>query len=407
MARRERLQAVWIALACAVVLLILFGLILAFLAARPVGRISASAIFVTASAVVLLLLAAAFHRARPRAGSAAALAGLAWALPIAVGDAHALERTMVYGERSVRYDGGSSDLDVVLTVVGCLVIFAVVGLSIVGADRRRDRAVYRIGWCAVVLGAIAVALPLVKWGRPDPDGYVESLEVRATLQEGESLRLGGNDFRYGRAAREDVYDDCALLGVSQAPRVARLLDRDEPCPPIRVLLDPRGDLAVVARGDQAEVAFRVADARAVSVSVRTLASRVAAPIAWRIAGAGSLVLGVLLLGVAARLRRRAASFSGRDAHHDGGGFVVFPDGVRLLLPVSAALPVGAITLYGEMERAASYRDLPGPTFRAARAGSLGARRASDRDLAAALAAIALTVVVIGTTPLVVAGIYGF
>jgi hypothetical protein len=378
------------------------------------SRMTASATFAATVALTLLAHIGVVHRTAPRSVIMAAAGALVWAVPVAIGDAMALGSTLVdVQEHGPKCGNGVMGLVFVVGPIGLVMLLgAAVTLSFIAQSRALDFAIHQLARIAAAFGVIVVAVSLLGLGREDPDTYFDTFPRQAVLEEGQEIRLGGHVLRYEHVQ----IDECRLIGVAGAlpPNAYDGYPMPLRCPNIGIFLDPRGDLAIVKQLDQPSrptIAFRVADAVALRLTVSDLGDRLAAPIGWRIGGAASVFLALSLLVAAGRIRRRAGALAGRDALHHGGGWVgvavACGEGMApVLCPVAASLPIGPIVLFGEQERPATYREVPVPSFRAARAGSLEASRVSLHDLAAALAAIALAVVVFGVTPLVVARFYG-
>jgi hypothetical protein len=212
-----------------------------------------------------------------------------------------------------------------------------------------------------------------------------------------------------------------VVGISHSPLIAvfpgapvewrGVRESDPVCPRIRILADPLGDFAFIVRDDDPTLhpllAFRVADTQAVNFSAPMVAGRLSPPLGWTIGTLGAVMCALPLLVLARRIRRRADSLVGREGQHLGGGRVAFDgssEGENI--PLATQLPLGPVVLFGETKRVPSYRHAPGADYRGVSAGTMESLRSAFLDRAATMNAIALAALVLGTTPLLVARIYG-
>jgi hypothetical protein len=195
--------------------------------------------------------------------------------------------------------------------------------------------------------------------------------------------------------------ECQLSGLAETQLLSMT---DDECPPLRLFMDPRGDLAVLD-GKQ-HLAFRLDTGATIAISADRISDRTAPPVGWTVGAGLGGSLGLCLYFVAQRIRRRAARIEGIEAEHLGLGTVRLPGGKSVIVAAAAALPLGAIVLTDPTERAPTYRLTGTPTFEAAFPGKLADLRAIRTDLAASCAAIALAAATLGATPLVVERVLG-
>jgi hypothetical protein len=317
-------------------------------------------------------------------------------------------------------------------LVGLVVVGGSLALTLAGARRAIDRAVRMTAGLGLGLGAILVILAWAKSGRQEPDTYLTSLPTVAVLDAGQGARLAGHDLRYERTlspARRPWPDDvvelrCVIIGVVGASPIMERAgleadlekEYETSCPRVRLLVDPRGDLAFVVSDDvrRAEtlprLSFRTVDASAIEISTSKIADRLAPPRGWRIGGAGAVACGGFLMLCFARLRRRAWSVIGREGYHRGGGLVELSSSELLVtvgVPAASGLPVGPVVISGKGVPATAYpRDRPTLSFHHARVGTLASLRMELSDRATSMSALALSALVLGLMPLLISRLYG-
>jgi hypothetical protein len=390
-------------------------------AARP--RMSTSALFAALVALVLIGFVAITRRRHPRAGALAACHAVAWAPFVALGTWAALDTPIVHGARFACGTGLMAFL-LFAVPVGAIVLFAMgIGAGVGFVHRSTNRALRTVAVGATAVALIAFAFAAPRLGRPDPDTFLESLSIVGEIGVDADVKLGATSLAYRRVMVTDppsaVPDEgpgqplppraeCQLTGLE---RMETFYPVDDRCPALRLLRDSGHDLAVIdspaaGRTGAGSIAFRPSNGEELELSPKSVADRIAPPIGWTIAAALGGMFGAALVLAASRARRRAAALDGTEAQHVGDGYVVLPNGDRVLVDVAAQLPVGPVVLDGGAERLPTYRIMGAPTFVSARAGTLDVHREAMTDLAASFDAMAIAVAVLGGTPLVVARVLG-
>ena len=394
--------------------------VLGGVASRP--RVSTTAIFAVLVALFLTGFVALTRRRRPRAGVLAACHALAWAPFIAVGAWQAIDEGIVHGH--VRGCGtGLMGLLIFAVPVGGFALFAggiAAGAAL--AHRVADRALRTLAVGATGLALVAFAFAAPRVARPDPDTYLASLAVAGDLRADSEVQLLGRSFTYHRVVVTDppfpqqdngpgdplpARAECQLTGLD---RMETFYPGSGACPVLRFRFDPGHDLAVIDASpssiDVTPVAFHPSDGEQLGFSAVTVADRIGPPIGWTVGAALGGLIGAAFVVAASRLRRRAAALDVIEAQHVGNGYVVLPNGDRVLVDAAAELPVGAVVLGGATEQLPTYRIMGVPTFASARPGTLALLRSASTDLAASLDGIAIAAAALGATPLIVARIAG-
>lgn len=386
-------------------------------------RFSVSAAFTVLAALVLVVFVALARKRYPRAGIAAACHAVAWA-PFMVGCAwKALDAAIVHGDRLGCGTGQMAFAMIFTPFFAGFFMFVGLGAGVRFAREGTDRVIRTLAITTTSLTVLASAFALAHSGRPDPDGYLSSLETVGEIGVESDVTLAGRTFHYVRANSEwppvratdppesalatTMLAECRLHGLDP---MQTFYPGEGPCPRLRVRVDRGAGLAIVdAIGPAAAsspVAFRPSNGATLTVTAASLAGRIAPPVGWT-AGAGlgaTMALG-LLFG-ARSLRRRAAAIAGWEALHTGDGRVILANGDELRADVAAHLPVGPVVLACPKESAATYRTTGTPTFGVARAGSLAQLRRASTDLASSLDGIALAAALLGGIPLFVARLFG-
>jgi|GEM_PF-2528574 len=409
---RTVLAALPVALTLPLVALVALG----FRGCAPSARFSMSAAFAVLASITLAAFVALTHRSRPRAGVLAACHALAWVPFLAVSAWQSIDAAIV--SRPVRGCGTGLMAFVVFAAPVGAIVSLVLGTAagIVFVRRGADRASRSVAVAATGLALVAFAFAGARMARPDPDTYLASLEPAAELHAGESVQIGGRDYRYERGAPTDPIPVRTMEGGAVLPpRVdCILLGADEPkpfyaptgtCATLRLRVDHRADLVVVDAprdADLGRVAFLASTGMTTSVSPATVADHIAPPIGWTIgAGLGGLI-GAACVLAASRARRRAAAIDAREGKHSGGGVVELVTGETLRVDAAAGLPLGPVVLGHIGEQLPTYRQTGTPTFGAAWPGTLADMRGKLTDLATSLDAVAIAAAMLGATPLLVA-----
>jgi hypothetical protein len=386
------------------------------------ARVSTSAVFAALVALFLIGFVALTRRRRPRAGALAACHAFMWLPFVAIGAWQALDTPIVQGYGRNCGTGLMAFLMLAVPVGGFALFGIGIGAGVGLAHRSTNRALRAgaVAATAVALIALAFAAPLI--GRPDPDTYLASLPVVGELRADADVQLLGRSFTYRRVSVTDppsVPDEgpgqplppraeCQLSGLD---RMETFYPAGDGCPALRVLDDAGHDLAVIdspasGRTGAGSIAFHPSNGEELAVSVQSVADRIAPPIGWIFGAALGGIFGAAFVFAASRIRRRAAALAGTEAQHVGNGYVVLPNGDRVLVDVAAELPLGPVVLDAGTERLPTYRIMGAPTFVSARAGTLAVHGEAMTDLAASLDAIAIAVAALGGAPLVVARIIG-
>lgn len=389
---------------------------------EPRPRVSTTAIFTVLVALFLAGFVALTRRHRPRAGVLAACHALAWAPFITVGAWQAIDDGIVHVHMRGCGTGLMAMLVFAVPVGGFALLAAGIAAGAALAHRGTDGALRTLAALATGLALVAFVFAAPRMGRPDPDTYLASLPVAGELRADSDVELLGRSFQYHRVTVPDPpFPEAA--GASGEPLPTRAecqltgLDRMETyypgfgaCPVLRVRIDPGHDLAVIDAPDPSSgvppTAFHPSSGAQLGISAATVADHIGPPIGWTFGAAFGGLVGAAFVVAAMRVRRRAAALDGIEAEHVGNGFVVLPNGDRLLVDAAAELPVGAVVLGGATEQLPTYRIMGVPTFASARRGTLATLRSASTDLAASLDGIAIAAAALGATPLVVARLAG-
>ena len=387
---------------------------------RP--RVSTAAIFTVLATLFLTGFVALTRRRHPRAGVLAACHALAWAPFIAIGAWQAIDEGIVQGQVRGCGTGLMAMLVFAVPVGGIALLAGGIAAGAVLAHRETDRAIRTVAAGATGLALVAFGFAAPRLARPDPDTYLASLRVAGEVHSGSDVELLGRSFQYQRVAVTDppfpetagirgeplpTRSECQLTGLD---RMETYYPGSGTCPVLRLRVDPGHDLAVLdapdASSGNAPIAFHPSSGEQLGISAVTVADRIGPPIGWTFGAALGGLVGAAFVVAATRVRRRAAALDGIEAEHVGNGFVVLPNGDRVLVDAAAELPVGAVVLGGTTEQLPTYRTTGVPTFASARRGTLATLRSASTDLAASLDGIAVAAAVLGVTPLVVARFAG-
>jgi hypothetical protein len=387
-------------------------------------RVSTAATFTALVAPFLAGFVVLTRRRRPRAALLAACHALAWAPVIAIGAWQAIDAGIVQGHMRGCGTGVMAMFMVAIPVGGFALLAGGIAAGALLAHRETDRALRILAFVATALALVAFAFALPRVGRPDPDTYLASLTLEGELRTESEVQMAGRSFVYRRVnvAEPPVQQvgegpgdplpprvECQLSGLGS---VETFYAGAASCPVLRVRIDPGHDLAVLDAapyGDSSGVvpiAFRPSTGEELGITAATVADRIGPPIGWTLGAAMGGLAGAAFAIAAARARRRASSLVGVEAEHTGNGWVVLPDGDRVLVDPAATLPVGAVVLGEVTEQLPTYRLMGVPRFASARPGTLALLRCAATDLAASLDGIAIAVAVLGATPLIVARIAG-
>jgi hypothetical protein len=386
-------------------------------------RVSTAATFAALVAPFLAGFLALTRRRRPRAALLAACHALAWSPAIAIGAWQAIDAGIVQSHTRGCGTGIMAMFMVAVPVGGFALLAGGIAAGALLAHRETDRALRTVAILATGLALVAFAFALPRVARPDPDTYLASLTLEGELRADSEVQLAGRQFRYHRVTVAQPLEQDEGTGAPPLPERAECqllgLDRVETsypgagsCPVLRVRIDPGHDLAVLdaapsrSGGGVAPIAFHPTSGEELGITAVTIADRIGPPIGWTVGAAIGGLAGAAFAIAAGRVRRRAASLAGVEAEHTGNGWVILPDGHRLLVDSAAALPVGAVVLGEVTEHLPTYRLTGVPRFGSARTGTLALFRSAATDLAASLDGIAIAVAVLGATPLVIARIAG-
>lgn len=411
------------ALPAAILLPLVAGLTVGVRALAPTPRFSIAATFTLLVAIFLVTFVTMTRSRRPRAGVLAACHALAWAPFVAVGVWSALDDGIVAAPAGFGCGLGLTGLFAIsIPLFGLFLLLCGISLGVMLAKRSTDGLIRKaaVAFASVSLFAFAFALPRV--ARPDPDTYLASMILAGEIPpDGSQLTIAGRPFHYERVAVVDrgpsppdeqeqsplPRSECQLTGLAA---METYYPAQGACPLVRVRVDRKGDLAVLESGYAGEaphyIAFRPSNGIAIAIPAQLISDRIGPPIGWTIgAGVGGLI-GAVLLVASKRMRRRAQELRGYEGEHTGQGWVELDDGRRFVVDAAADLPLGEVVLGDIEERIPTYREAGAPAFRAVWAGRLADLRNARSDVAASVDAIALTVAVLGATPLVVARILG-
>lgn len=393
----------------------------AVLASGP--RMSTAATFAALVALSLSGFLALTRRRRPRAALLAACHALAWSPFLAIGAWQSIDAGIVQGHTRGCGTGIMAFYMIAVPVGGFALLAGGIAVGALLARREADRALRSVAVIATALALVAFAFALPRVARPDPDTYLASLPLEGELRTDSDVHLASRDFRYQRVTVTDPplpqpdegpgdplppRIECQLSGLD---RVETYYVGAAACPVLRVRMDPGHDLAVLdatpySTSGVAPVAFHPSSGAELGISAVTVADRIGPPIAWTFGAAIGGLAGAAFVVAAARARRRAARLAGTEAHHTGGGWVVLPNGDRVLVEGAKGLAVGDVVLGEITEQLPTYRIMGVPRFASARPGTLASFRSATTDLAASLDGIAIAVAVLGATPLIVARVAG-
>jgi hypothetical protein len=391
-------------------------------ASRP--RVSTMALFMMLVTTLLVGFVTLTRRRTPRAGVLAACHALAWAPFIGVCAWQAIDTALVQ-ESGFRCGTGLMGLIMLAVPIGgfALLVLGIAAGALL-AHRATDGALRSAAVVATALAVIAFAFAAPRMKRPDPDTYLDSLQLAGEIRADSETSLLGRRFDYRRVVVTDPVAPAPAPGEAPVepppPRIECRLTGlaatqtyypdTRPCPTLRVRVDQGHDLAVIDGPELYSLAytsaFRPSTGEQLAIAPITVADHIGPPIGWTISAALGALAGAAFLLAARRVRRRTSAWAGVDGEHVGNGAVVLANGDRILVDAAAPLPVGAVVLGGAQQQLPTYRLMGVRTFASARPGTLAAFRSARTDLAASLDAIAIAAAALGATPLVVARIAG-
>lgn len=290
--------------------------------------------------------------------------------------------------------------------IGTSFLFAVVVTR--RARPMLDRAVHMAATLAIVaLLPLSVAAAWHGRGRPDPDGYVASLPVVATLPPMGSAASSKESIGGVEIERTQI------RGGMDLPRCQMKIDgtpaeRIEDCDAIEVRRDPRGDILVFLpdRAPQKSavwplMAYRLSRARVIDVGVTDVAPLVSAPRGWIATGLAASAFGLLaLLGALRAQRSRALAARLTDARHEGGGWLALDLAhARVHVPSAQTMSVGPVAVELRGGGAAAYRTTGAPIIGRVHPGSVADLVRNASDVATGRASLALLALACGLAPL--------
>jgi hypothetical protein len=390
-------------------------------ASRP--RVSAMAIFMILVTTLLAGFVTLTRRRKPRAGVLAACHALAWTPFIGMCAWQAIDSAIVQ-DSGLRCGTGLMGLIMLAVPIGGFALLALgIAAGALLAHRATDGALRTAAVGATALALIAFAFAAPRMMRPDPDTYLDSLQVAGELRADSETSLLGRRFDYGGVLTDPILSapapgeapvepppsriECQLTGLATTVTYYPWAPR---CPVLRVRVDQGHDLAVIDAPDQnifaPVTAFRPSSGEQLAIAPVTVADHIGPPIGWTIGAALGALAGAAFLLAARRVRRRTSAWASIEGEHVGNGAVVLANGDRILVDAAAELPVGAVVLGGAQQQLPTYRLMGVRTFASARPGTLAAFRSARTDLAASLDGIAIAAAALGATPLVVARIAG-
>jgi hypothetical protein len=363
------------------------------------GLLSTSGMFAAVVAIALGATLALSWRTVPRAGTAAALGVLAWAIGIALLVGTSIDDPIV-SDRAVRCGTGLMGFYmIVLPLLGAALVSGSIALAAAAANRAVDPFVRIAAPIAVVMACAACAHGAAR-GRPTAAAFVQTLPPNGDVRVGETIAIASQTVRYAETTANDAPEPMCLLHVgSQSADYWR-------CPSLRLRYDTPSRMLFVtpvddAGGEGAASAFAIDTGAVVAVRPSMLPGRIAPPRAWPLNAATFGGLSLLLLVASRAIRRRV---EGTEATHEGEGAIAV-DGVTVLVPTAIGLPVGPVVVRCA-DASPGYRTHAGPSIVSVEAGTLESIAAAEKDRVTSVLASALAIAVVGAAPLLVAWAHG-
>jgi hypothetical protein len=296
-------------------------------------------------------------------------------------------------------------LSVLVAVAGAFLV----PLLLAGSVRqpRHDATVRALALGSVLLAVLLSLVALSRNGRPDADHYVRSMPVVQELSLGGSVTLDDRTqvtYRLSEIGTEGLRNfnehDCMLDGIGSA------WGNSTTCEPFTVHHDAKEDLWLLDGSAGPPFAFkgRVKGSRDIYAS--DVAHSIAPPSEWTFAGALGALLGILLLVVARRDERRAASLPGVDGILSADGWVTHALGPPVRLATSGPIEEGCVVLQLREGSRGSYREVEVATVESWQPGTLEEARAELRGRVVALYALAMTTALLCSAPLLLTGLGG-
>ena len=339
---------------------------------------------------------------RPGALRSASVALAAWFPYLFLGCLMALSEPLAIGGNHTRCGNGIMGL-YLFGLLAVPVLFGASTVFAVGLERFRVRGPGLMA--ALVVTAMSVGLlgaGLRRLPNPEPDGYVASLPVVATLGAGVD-RFAGPGFSV----------EPGETGCSLSTNGSRGSEREvfQSCQGVQIL-HGKDDLWFVQEPGRSVIgirAERLGTATGVDVAAGDVAGLSRAPSVWMgLAAAGTAVaIFAVVLGAMARRRGRQWRLA-RPGVHDGGGWLSFEDGAAPVHVADAAcLPNGAVLVLEGARAAGHYREHGGllGDVRVA-AGSLREVEHAGDTRMRGFAAFAILLLAVTSAPLLAAATRG-
>ena len=367
-------------------------------------RFSGTVVFAALTSLTLVALVVG-KKLGGRAGAVASLATLGW-LPIVF-----LGLAVAHDPVITRWRCGTGQMGAL--VMGPLLAFpTLVGSSLLAMSARHarlDGLIRQLAFASLIVTGIATTGALLHSQRPDADTYRASLPVLRTLSVGQSLILDdGSRVTYRRSglAPASKTESEARRGRCQIDGITGAGDATESCAALLVRHDPKAGVWVLGDDTAMGLAFRGDEKILRDIETRDVATSIAAPIGWTLGGVLAVVLQIVLLAQARKLRRERAAFDGVEATLQADGWVAIDGKPPVTLAGTAGLPPGPIVLQLGPEQMKSYRETGSGALEGWRRGTLADAREALAARATTFHALALSSGLLCAAPLLLTGLGG-